>query len=298
MAKHTGEGDAIYVHDGSDILLRFVGGDIAMRFLHGDRIDQVLALVGQDSGFYYHADHLGSIRALTSKTAIVATRYTYDSFGRSETSGTAATQPLVFTGREWDSENATYYYRERHYFPISGRFASEDPFDLATLPSGNSYAYGLQSPLMYVDPSGLVDIRINGEIWRSPIGGDLFHPLTGYKNPGAHFTNAVTGEKYFPDIERVYDPRNKTVERASPHFQRTFNEALSRLKPPVQESIRRRMNQARGFGPRLSIPIKSVLPIGIAVQVLLEALHAAGLFEPTIPCPDEFLECVRAGNCA
>ena len=72
------------------------------------------------------ADGLASTVALTDKRGVVATSYTYDSFGNLTAQSGSATNPLQFTGRELDSETSLYYYRARYYDPLFGRFLSED----------------------------------------------------------------------------------------------------------------------------------------------------------------------------
>jgi RHS repeat-associated protein len=57
--------------------------------------------------------------------------------------------PFTFTGREYDAETQTYYFRTRYYDPFSGRFLGEDP-----LFSLNPYPYAQNNPVSYRDPSG------------------------------------------------------------------------------------------------------------------------------------------------
>jgi RHS repeat-associated protein len=73
-----------------------------------------------------------------------------------------------FTGQRLDA-TGLYYYGARYYDATIGRFISADtvvpnPMDPQTL---NSYAYCLNNPLKYVDPSGNeVDIMGNDVIIR------------------------------------------------------------------------------------------------------------------------------------
>ena len=78
-------------------------------------------------------------------------RYEYDVFGavRSET-GTSD-NPRKFTGKEYESDVKLYYYGARYYDPYIGRFISKDPVGNGV----NWYAYAVNNPLAFIDPSGL-----------------------------------------------------------------------------------------------------------------------------------------------
>jgi RHS repeat-associated protein len=123
--------------------------------VHGPGVDVPLArgtTTGSLSSFY-HADGLGSIVKRTDVTGNVESSRVYDSFGQ------AASLPsgYSFTGREWDSEDALYYYRARYYDPRLGRFLSEDPIAL----SGgdiNYHAYVSNNPVNVIDPTGLTGV--------------------------------------------------------------------------------------------------------------------------------------------
>ncbi len=57
------------------------------------------------------------------------------------------------TTSELDSETGLYYYRARYYDPAIGRFVSEDPERF--FQDVNFYAYVRNSPLRFVDASGM-----------------------------------------------------------------------------------------------------------------------------------------------
>lgn len=82
----------------------------------------------------------------------LATQYTYEPFGKSTSAGTATTNAFQYTGRENDS-TGLYFYRARYYNPTLQRFISQDPLDFAG-GTTNLYAYTLNSPTNFVDPSG------------------------------------------------------------------------------------------------------------------------------------------------
>jgi len=101
------------------------------------------------------AGHLGSTEA-TINSAGVATRQTYTPFGatRSSTSNVLGTD-RTYTGQV-DDDTGLLHYRARQYDPQLGRFVQAD----SIIPSPgngqdfNRYAYVLNNPVRYVDPTG------------------------------------------------------------------------------------------------------------------------------------------------
>jgi RHS repeat-associated protein len=146
--------------------LEYDGADVLQaRYSHGEEIDQPLAMARDVDGdglfgalerFFYHTDHLGSVRLVTDAAGAVANRYDYDAFGNIEeaTSYETVVNPFGFTARERDPESGLMFYRARYYDPKIGRFISEDPIGFE---SGdiNIYRYVFNSPCNNVDPSGL-----------------------------------------------------------------------------------------------------------------------------------------------
>ncbi|MFH7321103.1 RHS repeat-associated core domain-containing protein [Desulfurivibrio sp. D14AmB] len=144
-----------YVYDGQDILFETdETGAIGNRYLPGPGIDQPLALHQGRHTYYYHADGLGSITALTDQRGRVVQDYHYDSFGNPRNRKNRIKQPYTFTAREYDRETGLYYYRARYYDAPAGRFISKDPIGFAG-DGPNLYAYVLNNPANVVDPTGL-----------------------------------------------------------------------------------------------------------------------------------------------
>jgi len=139
-----------WTYDSEDILRETVGTTIT-RFVHGPGADEPLAIEAATSPLtYLSVDGLGSIAKHTTATGAVANTLTYDAWGGLQ-SGTP--MPYGFTGREWDSAAALYYYRARYFDPATGRFASQDPIRFR---SGiNFYAYVFNYPTGATDPTGL-----------------------------------------------------------------------------------------------------------------------------------------------
>jgi RHS repeat-associated protein len=133
-------------------------GSLTYRYLFGNAIDFLLARV--DTGgnaMWYLTDKLGSVREDVNPSGSVLDSITYDSYGNilSESSPSNGDR-FKFTGREWDSEIADYFYRARYYGPAIGRFISEDPLGFKSGDS-NFYRYVFNKVSFAGDPSG--------EIW-------------------------------------------------------------------------------------------------------------------------------------
>ena len=149
-----------YVYDGEDIVVEYVAKTGAttrtIRYVHGPGIDQPLALLNNGQTYYYHADGLGSIVAITNSAQTVVQRYIYDAYGTPKAIiGYSFENSYLFTGREWDKEIGLYYYRARYYDPMEGRFISKDPIGFAG-GDVNLYRYVQNNPVNFTDPSGLL----------------------------------------------------------------------------------------------------------------------------------------------
>ncbi len=148
--------------------------------MHGPGVDEPLAIERKGKFYYYHADGLGSITALTDAKQKIVESYDYDSFGRLQRHGGKVKNTYTFTGREWDKEIGLYYYRARYYDPEVGRFVTPDPSHfiqprgtsipyllpfLLTRPIElNLYLYAKNNPANLTDPTGLSSKCCGG--WR------------------------------------------------------------------------------------------------------------------------------------
>ena len=123
--------------------------------------EQLVAYEVDDNLRYLHRDHLGSTAVVTDVNGDVVFERTYDAWGNVRTaSGTADTDRL-YTGQRFDAATGLYYYNARYYDPTIGRFVSPD---LLVPNAGdpqvwNRYAYVLNNPLRFTDPSGHCVVR-------------------------------------------------------------------------------------------------------------------------------------------
>ena len=180
-----------YLYDNEDIVMEYdERGETLASYLHGPGVDEPLAMERKDKVYFYHADGLGSITALTDKHGNVVRKYDYDSFGNMAQEQREFGQPYAYTGREWDKETGLYYYRARYYDPMEGRFVSKDPIGFAA-GDVNLYGYVQNNPVNWVDPSGLIrpgELSIEAQIESAIVRGDvtqLENLLVGVEESGA-----------------------------------------------------------------------------------------------------------------
>ena len=138
-------------------------------------VDEPLALITPTAKYYYHANHLYSVAALTNNVGVVVERYRYDAYGQRTvlaadgiTTRTASNygNQIGFTGRYLDSETELYYFRARYYSGTLGRFIGRDTRTYVVVAglyvptSGMGYQDGMNLYMGYMvpnytDPSGL-----------------------------------------------------------------------------------------------------------------------------------------------
>jgi RHS repeat-associated protein len=126
-------------------------GATTVDLLTGLGIDEYLTRTTPTTAEHFLTDALGSTVALTDAGGAVRTEYTYAPFGVATMTG-GSTNELGYAGREDDGTNLVYY-RARYYDPTRQRFISEDPIGFNG-GDPNLYAYVLNTPINYTDPSG------------------------------------------------------------------------------------------------------------------------------------------------
>lgn len=159
IEKNVGGRVTRYVNDGLDIVLELDGSNaLVARYRHGERLDQPLSMTRQGETYFFHADHIGSVRILSNGAGAAASRYEYDSHGNLVTAAVGIENPLAYAGRPLDPETGFLYYRARYYDPRTGRFVSPDPIGFRG-GDANLYRYVGNNPVNRVDPFGLISIE-------------------------------------------------------------------------------------------------------------------------------------------
>lgn len=116
---------------------------------------------------YLHADHLGSVSAVT-RSGNNFERRDHDYWGRARPPAGSLAQVsgggLGFTGHEDEDDVGLVNMGGRMYDPQVGRFTTPDPFVQAPFfgQSLNRYAYVFNNPLSYTDPTGYATMSGGG----------------------------------------------------------------------------------------------------------------------------------------
>jgi len=105
---------------------------------------------------YLHGDHLGSTSVASNASGGLVSRQTYYAFGGVRTTEGTLPTDYTFTGQKNDTSSALMFYNARYYDANIGRFVQADPIVAAPFnpQSLNRFAYVLNNPVKYTDPTG------------------------------------------------------------------------------------------------------------------------------------------------
>ena len=120
----------------------------------GKYLARVDGVIGDSEAkkYFYHTDHVGSIRVITDQAGKVVYNADYLAFGSQFVKDGDFEELHGFTGKEYDPDIGLYYFNTRWMDPDTGRFLSEDPAGQGP----NLYSYCGNNPVMRVDPTGKI----------------------------------------------------------------------------------------------------------------------------------------------
>jgi RHS repeat-associated protein len=125
-----------------------------------------IAYRAEDGTTYFdHQDYLGTERVRTNSAGASVATFTTLPWGDGGTTtfgGNGAVQDNSdFAGLDFDQASGTDHAQFRNYSPAQGRWLAPEPYDgsydLTNPQSFNRYAYALNNPTSFTDPSGLND---------------------------------------------------------------------------------------------------------------------------------------------
>jgi RHS repeat-associated protein len=146
----------------------------------------------QEAVEYYAVDALGSVRVVFNASGAVVGRSDYLPFGEA-IAPTGNLPSQRFTGQQRDGDEGFDYFNARSYQAKTGRMNRVDPV-LAGLflpQKWNRYSYAMNSPLMFVDPTGADPIKfeetVNVTAGPARPGADPTLALLSLASGWAHF---------------------------------------------------------------------------------------------------------------
>ncbi len=112
--------------------------------------------------YYYISNRQADIIGMMDGSGNIVVKYSYDAWGNFLYQWTSVTNldhinPYRYRGYRYDVETNLYYLNARYYDPSIARFISADDVSFIAddqASSINIYAYTLNNPVMYLDPSG------------------------------------------------------------------------------------------------------------------------------------------------
>lgn len=170
--SYTDDGSVEILKTPSTITIRtYIGGDAYTAPLYIDTVKNLGNNSIVDKKYYLHRDYLGSIIAISDVTGVAVERRQFDAWGNLAklqqngiaialpTDGTSAGLMMLdrgYTGHEHLAEVGLIHMNGRLYDPTLRSFLMPDNFiqQPENTQNYNRYAYVLNNPLMYTDPSG------------------------------------------------------------------------------------------------------------------------------------------------
>jgi RHS repeat-associated protein len=202
--------DTRFVYDGDALVLEYdANGTVTNRYVHGTNAaadDPLVWYAGSTltTAHFLHADHEGSIVAVTDGTGAKYAINTYDEYGNPVFSGSQSTNTgrFQYTGQAWLNELNLYYYKARFYSPGLGRFLQTDPIGY----SGgiNLYAYAGDDPKDSVDPLGTACVTLVNDDSEFCERAELYQRWAGVKLIGGRtdfFAAAAGVSRALADVD-------------------------------------------------------------------------------------------------
>ncbi|KQN96006.1 RHS repeat-associated core domain-containing protein [Paenibacillus sp. Leaf72] len=150
-----------YLYDRQYVILETDKANaVSVRYVKG--INYIARIDQADKLSYFLFNGHGDVVQTVDEQGTIENQYDYDVFGSPTLTIELYESTIRYSGEFYDAEVGLYYLRARYYDPYVGRFISEDTYKgRANEPlSLNRYTYVLNNPLIYLDPTGMVEVAL------------------------------------------------------------------------------------------------------------------------------------------
>ena len=168
--------ETIFVWDAvNDCVMSELDGSGAVQVTYTNEPRQYGGVISQRRGTTtstYHADALGTTRALTDNSGNVTDTYLNDAWGNSVAATGTTVNPFRWVGKYGyytDDSTEQVYVRARMYQPTTARWASVDPG--FKIPSAWGFNYSACRPVQIIDPNGLEWRKVSSSIYEADSAG-------------------------------------------------------------------------------------------------------------------------------
>ena len=199
-----------------NLLFETAGGELRRCYLYSHHRPAVL-IDGAGKSFFYHYDQGGNTLALTGSDGEIAVAYAYSPFGLSVCRGEELENPFTFAGAYGavDEGGGLYYMKKRFYSAAWARFVQRDPLGLEG--GTNSYVYGANNPLFYIDPDGTLLLEA-WATWKAvgAVVGGITLAVAAVKTARSSYNTTRTLDKEISAAEKAkkaYREYQDTVKR-------------------------------------------------------------------------------------
>ena len=161
--RRTGKGNITFLYDSQGRIIKQSNG---LEFFYD--FEGIAAVKYNSTMYFYQKDAQGNIIGILDSNGNVVVQYYYDAWGNhkvvtadgnaiASSSRIGNINPFRYRGYYYDTETGLYFLQTRYYDPETGRFLNRDSVayaDPETIGGLNLYAYCLNNPVMYSDPTG------------------------------------------------------------------------------------------------------------------------------------------------